>query len=426
MSSNELREKGIQLIVSAQAHEEKKDWPAALADYQSGIEYLVTSVKYEKNQAAAQVINGRIREYLDHAEKIKALVQQDSPAVSEPVGVSPAAAAASDRANQELRQRARELILVEKPDVKWSDVAGLTDVKELLKQSVVYPLRMPQLFDEGRVTAWTGVLLYGPPGTGKTLLAKAVATEGRARTFMHVSVAGIMSKFVGDSERMVKTLFELAREEAPTVIFMDEVDCIAGERNDSEHEVARKVKNQLLQEMEGVGSTGGKHVMVLAATNLPWTLDSAFMRRLQRRIYIPLPERDARQAIFDTALAKMKQHSLSPDDVAHLAAVTEGWSGSDLATLIKVAANHQLDLLPRVTHFLLEGEGPAGTLTPCSADREGAAEISLDKLLDNDMGKNIRLPPVSRADFDAALKTTRPACPPDSASRFEQFRDAGK
>ena len=422
-SDNVLRERGIEQIRAAQAHEENQQWPDALRAYESGIEYLITAVKYERNESAKLSINGRIRAYLERAEELKALVHRDSPAVSEPVGVAPEANSASKRVDDELRERARGLILSERPNVKWDDVAGLHDVKEVLKQAVVYPLQLPQLFDEGRVTAWSGVLLYGPPGTGKTLLAKAVATEGGARTFMHVSVAGIMSKFVGDSERLVSLLFRLAREEAPTVIFMDEVDCVAGTRNDTEHEVARKVKNQLLQEMEGVASPSGNdcRVMVLAATNLPWTLDSAFMRRLQRRIYIPLPTAEARESIFDTALAKMKQHTLTKDDAHQLAASTEGWSGSDVATLIKVASNHQLDLLPRATHFLLQGEGASGTMTPCAADTPGAHAVTLDQLIKNGMGKNVRLPPLSRADFDTALTSTRPTSTAQDVEKFEQF-----
>lgn len=426
-NNNALRERGIELIRAAQAHEERQEWADALRHYENGIEQLITAVKYERNEPAKQVMNGRIRTYLERAEELKALVYRDSPAVSEPVGVTPESSSASKRVDDELRERARSLILSEKPNVKWDDVAGLQDVKEVLKQAVVYPLQLPQLFDEGRVTAWSGVLLYGPPGTGKTLLAKAVATEGGARTFMHVSVAGIMSKFVGDSERLVSLLFRLAREEAPTVIFMDEVDCVAASRNDTEHEVARKVKNQLLQEMEGVSSpseTNDRRVMVLAATNLPWTLDSAFMRRLQRRIYIPLPTEEARRAIFENALVKLKQHTLSADDVRHLAGATVGWSGSDVATLIKVASNRQLDLLPHVTHFKLDGEGTTGTLTPCASDTPGAMDVTLDQLIGNGMGKNVRLPPVCRADFDFALTSTRPTSSAEDVAKFDAFSQA--
>jgi vacuolar protein-sorting-associated protein 4 len=183
---------------------------------------------------------------------------------------------------------------VDKPDVKWDDVAGLEAAKESLKEAVVLPIKFPHLFT-GKRTPWRGILLYGPPGTGKSYLAKAVATEAKG-TFFSVSSSDLVSKWQGDSERfaslfnsiqwnrlylyfsLVRQLFEMARENKPAIIFIDEVDSLAGTRGEGESEGSRRIKTEFLVQMNGVGhdDTG---VLVLGATNIPWALDNAIKRR---------------------------------------------------------------------------------------------------------------------------------------------------
>ncbi|TNN86370.1 Katanin p60 ATPase-containing subunit A-like 2 [Liparis tanakae] len=174
----------------------------------------------------------------------------------------------------------RKDIYLHSPNVRWEDIIGLEDAKRLVKEAVVYPIKYPQLFT-GILSPWKGLLLYGPPGTGKTLLAKAVATECKT-TFFNISASSIVSKWRGDSEKLVRVLFELARYHAPSTIFLDELESVMSQRGTSmggEHEGSRRMKTELLVQMDGLASSEDL-VFVLAASNMPWELDQAMLRRL--------------------------------------------------------------------------------------------------------------------------------------------------
>ncbi len=227
-----------------------------------------------------------------------------------------------------------DLILREPPAVKWEDIVGLEDAKKAVKEAVVYPSLRPDLFPLG----WPrGILLFGPPGCGKTLLSAAVANEIKA-TFISVDAASIMSKWLGEAERNVARLFNTARRAAktsPSIIFIDELDSLMGIHR-LEIGGETRVRNQFLKEMDGITDKKNPiHVYVIGSTNKPWTLDTPFIRRFQKRIYVPPPNYPERHEMFKIYNSCLKT---SPDvDLDELAGLSEGFSGSDVMDVCQSA-----------------------------------------------------------------------------------------
>ncbi|CAN6200234.1 unnamed protein product [Urochloa humidicola] len=222
--------------------------------------------------------------------------------------------------------------------VTFEDVGALENVKETLKELVMLPLQRPDLFTKGQLMKpCKGILLFGPPGTGKTMLAKAVATEAGAN-FINISMSSIASKWFGEGEKYVKAVFSLASKISPSVIFVDEVDGMLGRReNPGEHEAMRKMKNEFMMNWDGLRTKDKERVLVLAATNRPFDLDDAVVRRLPRRLMVNLPDAPNRKKILGVILAK---EDLADDvDLDALANLTDGYSGSDLKNLCITAAH---------------------------------------------------------------------------------------
>jgi vacuolar protein-sorting-associated protein 4 len=255
--------------------------------------------------------------------------------------------------------------------VSWDDVAGLHQAKKALQEAAVIPIRFPQLFVGAR-KPWRGILLYGPPGTGKSYLAQAVASECSSSSFLSVSAADIMGKYVGESEQRVRQLFTAARSCKPSVVFIDEIDSLCSARSSDDSESSKRVKTEFLVQMQGVDD-GMDGVLVIAATNIPWDLDSAIRRRFEKRIYIPLPDAQARHDLISKAITGTP-HSLRPSDIAHLAAATDGFSGADLSIFIRDAVMQPVRECQAATHFCQDKEG---MYSPCLPHAPGAQKMSM-------------------------------------------------
>ena len=321
---------------------------------------------------------------------------------------------------KKMRANLSSAILTETPNVRWDDVAGLEGAKEALREAVILPIKFPHLFT-GQRKPWRGILLYGPPGTGKSYLAKAVATEAKS-TFFSVSSSDLVSKWLGESEKLVKQLFQMARENKPSIVFIDEVDSLCGTRGEGESEASRRIKTEFLVQMNGVGNDMDG-VLVLGATNIPWQLDSAIRRRFEKRIYIALPERIARATLFKLNVGSTPCH-LTNEDYRKLAEMTEGYSGSDIAIVVRDALMEPIRKVQKATHFRWvsapsrkDPSKKTRHLTPCSPGAPDAIEmtwvdIESDQLLE---------PALTVKDFFRAVQNSRPTVNKADIKRQVEF-----
>ncbi|XP_030604079.1 spastin-like [Archocentrus centrarchus] len=219
--------------------------------------------------------------------------------------------------------------------VSFEDIAGQDLAKQALQEIVILPALRPELFTGLRAPA-RGLLLFGPPGNGKTMLAKAVAAESNA-TFFNVSTASLTSKYMGEGEKLVQALFEVARELQPSIIFIDELDSLLCKRREGEHDASRRLKTEFLIEFDGVQSGNDDRVLVMGATTRPQELDEAVLRHFAKRVYVTLPDEKTRLTLLKNLLGKHGS-PLSHSDLSHLAKATAGYSGSDLTALARDAA----------------------------------------------------------------------------------------
>jgi len=239
--------------------------------------------------------------------------------------------------DKELIEKIENEILDDAAPITFDDIAGLNDAKQTVQELVVWPMKRPDLFT-GLRRGPNGLLLFGPPGTGKTLIGKAISHECNA-TFFSISSSSLTSKWIGEGEKLVRTLFAVASYREPSVVFIDEIDSLLTQRKADENEASRRIKTEFLVQIDGTSSGGkdGRRLLVIGATNRPEELDDAARRRFVKRLYVPLPTCKDREVLMRTLL-RTNRHSLTGADLEVLARDTEGFSGADLKALCTDAA----------------------------------------------------------------------------------------
>jgi len=448
---NKFIPEAIEHVKKAIEADRAKNYEEAYRLYQRALEHFMVGLKYEKNPTSRDLILKRVEGYMTRAEQLKKVVAGESAGgASTPTGGGGDGAATlpktaetkEDGEKAKLKGALAGAIVTDKPNVKWDDVAGLEGAKDALKEAVILPVRFPDLF-VGKRRPWKGILLYGPPGTGKSYLAMAVATEADS-TFYSVSSSDLVSKWQGESERLVRSLFEMARENAPSIIFIDEIDSLCTSRSEGESDSARRIKTEFLVQMQGVGKNVDG-VLVLGATNTPWEIDAAMRRRFEKRVYIPLPESHARAHMFKVHLGDTP-NDLTDADFATLGEHTEGFSGSDISVAVREALMEPLRKCRSAKFFRKEpGEGgkyrPVMEDPPCPrcvpdltsapAPREvpckycGAERRSLMSLPPH----TLSVPNVEMADFLKVMEHATSSVAPEELERFvkwtEEFGEEG-
>jgi len=390
---SKLYQFAVQTAKEAVALDSQGKYRQAINKYQRAAEILMQFMKYNKNPQMRMLCQKNIEEYVERAKILKSYLggpQRARPSISP--GVSGDTDADKSEVGvsseeQELIDMISGTIVTESPNVKWNDIAGLENVKQAVREAIVLPIAKPELFTGAR-RPWSGILLFGPPGCGKTLLAKAAATECKA-TFFSASSADLLSKWLGESEKLISSLFKVARLKAPSLIFMDEIDSVATKRGEgSESGGERRVKTQLLSEIQGLKSTHDKPLLVLGATNRPWDIDNAMLSRFEKRVHVPLPDLKGRAGIFKIHTEGVNT-ALTDEDFVELAVRSEGYSGRDIANVCR-----EVIMLP-------------------------VRELDMSGLLeDSDQEVNVR--DITLKDFKKTLKKVKPMT---NAALLKQYND---
>jgi vacuolar protein-sorting-associated protein 4 len=382
--SERMFQQAKQIAEEAVRLDNNGNYKAALPLYLQAAEILAKMVRFSENSTLRVKYSDAAKTYIERAQAIKTLAARTAP-----IGKTIKATAGGEEESEEAerKQDILETILTEKPNVKWEDVADLKDAKQALREAVIIPTLRPDLFQSKTRRAWRGILLFGPPGCGKTMIAKAVATECEA-TFLSIDAASIMSKWLGESERLVKELFNVARENQPAIVFIDEVDSVASSRTGEEIGGERRVKTQFLKEMDGVSTKIDEKVLALGATNRPWDIDEAFRRRFEKRIYLPMPDVDARKELFKIYTKEIEvDQDFNVDKVVE---ATDGYTGSDIALICREASMQPIRELDS-----------SGKITDPS----------------------VKVRSVNMEDFLTAVKHVRPVVSANELNRFKEWND---
>lgn len=373
---------------NAKRYYDSGDYAKASEEYLKCSRYCEILVKKTADATKKNEYYDAFEKFVDAAAKLRKMktVGVSETETKKERGEAEAGTGFEQYIKENLMQRNKETL------PSWEDIGGLEETKNTIKESIV--LAYARKPDRVEIEGWRNILLFGPPGTGKTLLAAATA-KGLDAAFFNVKAGQVLSKYYGESPKIVNALFDVARENSPSVIFFDELDSIALSRGAEIDEVTRRVLSSLLTELDGLsGGKKGEFVLFLASTNTPWDIDDAVISRFEKRIYVPLPDKDARRGILRIQLAKK---GFEFDDYDWLVEKTEGYSGRDIKVLCKEGVYNMVREL-----------------------NPGVADVA-DEGLEEIRKYEIKTRRLTKKDFEHALERMKPATTEEMVKRYEEW-----
>jgi katanin p60 ATPase-containing subunit A1 len=389
-----------QVLAKAQTFEASKDWPKAASAYEKAANLMSMWADQAHGRDAEERRKKKAIEYRSYAARLRSGETSEAP--------PPAAAEAPVKAggtgpSNELQSIVSNLSHVSK--ITWDDIGGLEETKNEIKFAL--GMTLAQQPAGVRVAAWTRILFYGPPGTGKTLLAAATSsavrsTEDVPSVFYNVKVSSILSKYFGESSKILSELYGTARDTSPSVVFLDEFESLAGKRDSGDSGAERRILSTLLSELDGMEGKGRSdiYVMTIAATNRPWDLDAAVLSRFEKKILIPLPDVGTRERILRIHLEKKGYQVETP--FPELAARTEGYSGREIERFCK--------------------EVTTGMIEEMNHDIPALVDRGLDAVKKH----KIKVRPISAKDVEAALKVIHPQTTPEEMKKYYSWKESAE
>lgn len=394
-----------QALAKAKSFTEAKDWSKAASAYEKAANLMSVWAEQAHGREAEERRKKMALQYRALAQKLRngeIAVEAPAPAASEGAGEKEPAAKSAG-AGGEIRSIVSNLSHASK--ITWDDIGGLDETKNEIKFAL--GMTLAQHPPGVKIAAWTRILFYGPPGTGKTLLAAATSnavksTEGVPSVFYNVKVSSILSKYFGESSKIVSELYGTARDTSPSVIFLDEFESLAGQREAGDSGAERRILSTLLSELDGMDSKGRHdlYVLTIAATNRPWDLDSAVLSRFEKKILIPLPDEQTRERILRIHLEKKG----FPVEVGfpELAALTEGYSGREIERFCK-----------EVTTSMVE-------------EVNKGIPALVDQGLDTVKKYKIKVRPLTKSDFDAAARLIHPQTTAEEMKKYYNWKESAE
>lgn len=393
-----------QALAKAKSFTEAKDWSKAASAYEKAANLMSMWAEQAHGREAEERRKKMALQYRSLAQKLRngeIAVEAPAPAADSASEKEPAAKAGNG--GGEIKSIVSNLSHASK--ITWDDIGGLDETKNEIKFAL--GMTLAQHPQGVKIAAWTRILFYGPPGTGKTLLAAATSnavksTEGVPSVFYNVKVSSILSKYFGESSKIVSELYGTARDTSPSVVFLDEFESLAGQRDASDSGAERRILSTLLSELDGMDSKGRGdiYVLTIAATNRPWDLDSAVLSRFEKKILIPLPDATTRERILRIHIEK--KGFTTDVGFGDLAAMTDGYSGREIERFCK-----------EVTTSMVE-------------EVNKGIPALVDQGLDTVKKYKIKVRPLTKGDFDAAAKLIHPQTTPEEMKKYYNWKESAE
>lgn len=399
-----------QALVKAKESYEAREFDRAAAQYDKAANLMAIYAEQAIGRDAEMRRRRKAMEYREIAKKLRsgeyespAAPREDDPGDAAPRngGAIPVPEGKSAKAAGEIKGAV--LALIKSSSIHWNDIGGLEPTKSEIKYALGITLAKQPAGVQ--LSAWTNILFYGPPGTGKTLLAAATShairnSDNVEAVFFNVKVSSILSKYFGESSKIISELYGTARDTSPAVVFLDEFESIAGKRDDQDTGPERRILSTLLSELDGMEAKGRRdiYVLTIAATNRPWDLDPAVLSRFEKKILIPLPDAPARAAILQIHL--QKRGFQLQGDLAELAKATEGYSGREIERLCKEVTTRMV------------------------AEVNGEIPAIIDRGLDEARKYQLKVRPLTMADFHRAAAKIHPQTTAADVKKYAEWRES--